>query len=185
MPGPSSGCFVMIKHVRHYNIVKGGKLPAQVWTLSFVSYCRRLYKCHAGFHKHPCPLLHFSLLAQPECSLLSIAGHRIFLFHCRHCLMLGKMLIVVLLWCWKGLPSGGWWWACWRLGSIPWQCSQCLCQQEIQRHAHVYPLFHWRKPFVLPQFFAKVLPSHFTESKDVPSVPVHFMHCFPEFPRSS
>ena len=23
--------------------------------------------------------------------------------------------------------------------------------------------------------FAKVLPSHFTESKDVPSVPVHFM----------
>ena len=50
----------------------------------------------------------------------------------------------------KGLPSGGWWWACWRLGDIPWQCSLCPCEQEIQHHARVYPLFHWRKPCVLP-----------------------------------
>ena len=35
-------------------------------------------------------------------------------------------------------------------GDIPWQCSRCPCEQEIQRHARVYPLFHWRKPCVLP-----------------------------------
>ena len=91
---------------------------------------------------------------------------------CCHCsLMLGRML--VLLWCWKGLPSGGWWWACWRLGDIPWQCSRCPCEQEIQRHARVI-LFSTEKNLVsfLCCCFAKVLPSHFTESKDVPSVPV-------------
>ena len=36
-----------------------------------------------------------------------------------HSLTLGRTL--VLLWCWKGLPAGGWWSACWRLGDIPWQ----------------------------------------------------------------
>ena len=35
-------------------------------------------------------------------------------------------------------------------GDIPWQCSQCPCEQEIQRNARVYPLLHWRKPCVLP-----------------------------------
>ena len=78
----------------------------------------------------------------------SVAGHRIPLFSCRHILAL--RLALVLLWCWKGLPSGGWRWACWRLNDIPWQCSLCPCEQEIQRHVHVYPLFHWRKPCVLP-----------------------------------
>ena len=78
----------------------------------------------------------------------SVAGHRIFLLCCHGSLMFGRML--VLLWCWKGLPSGGWWWACWRLGDIPWQCSWCPCEQEIQLHARVNPLFHWRKPCVLP-----------------------------------
>ena len=41
--------------------------------------------------------------------------------------------------CWKRLSLGGWWWAFWRLGDIPWQCSRCPCEQEIQRHARVYP----------------------------------------------
>ena len=28
------------------------------------------------------------------------------------CLMFADNMTIVLLWCWKGLPSGGWWWAC-------------------------------------------------------------------------
>ena len=36
----------------------------------------------------------------------SVAGHRILLFCCHHSLTLGCTL--VLLWCWKGLPSDGW-----------------------------------------------------------------------------
>ena len=67
--------------------------------------------------------------------------------------MLGRAL--VLLWCWKGLPSGGWSWACWRLGDIPCQCSRCPCERKIQRHARVYPLFHWRKPCVLPMLLSR------------------------------
>ena len=78
----------------------------------------------------------------------SVACHRILLFCCHHSVTLGRTL--VLLWCWKGLPSGGWWRVCWRLGDIPWQCSRCLFEQEIQHHARVYPLFHWRKSCVLP-----------------------------------
>ena len=82
---------------------------------------------------------------------------------------------LVLLWCWKGLLSGGWWWACWRLGDIPWQFSWCPCEQEIQSCALVY-LFSTEENLVsFFRCFAKVLPSHFAESKDVPSVTVHFM----------
>ena len=54
---------------------------------------------------------------------------------------------------------GGWWWACWRLGDIPWQCSQCSCEQEIQHHARVYPLFHKRKPCVLPPLLFRQISS--------------------------
>ena len=43
-----------------------------------------------------------------------------------------------------------WWSACWSLCNIPWQCSRCPCEPEIQCHAHVYPLFLWRKSCVLP-----------------------------------
>ena len=73
---------------------------------------------------HPCPLLHSSLLAQRKCPSLvsdqwhSVAGHKILLFRCHHSLTLGRILVP--LWCWKGLPSGRWWWACWRLGNIQW-----------------------------------------------------------------
>ena len=106
-----------------------------------------VHKCLASFCKHPCPHLHSSLLVQQECSSLvsdqwhSVAGHKILLFRCHCRLTSGHTL--VLLWCWKGLPSDGWWWACWRLGDIPWQCSQCPCEQEIQRHVRVYSLFHY------------------------------------------
>ena len=107
----------------------------------------------------------------------SIAVHRILLFHCHHSSKLGRTLI--FLWCWKRLPSGGWWWACWRLGDIPWQCSRRPCEQGILRHARVYPLFHWRKPCALPLLLFRQSSSiSFYESKDVPSVPVHFV-CVP------
>ena len=127
----------------------------EVWVLSHLyHHCRRVYKCLANFHKHPCPLLHSSLLTQQGYPSLvsdqwhSVAGQRFHLFRYHRDLMLRPML--VLLWYWKGLPSGGWWWGCWRLSDIPWQCSQCPCEQEIQHHACVYPLFHWRKPCALP-----------------------------------
>ena len=56
-----------------------------------------------------------------------------------------------------------------------------------QRHARVYPCFSTEENLVsfLCCSLAKVLPSHFTESKDVPSVPVHFVCLFLEFPCSS
>ena len=152
----------------------------EVWVSHLCHYCRRAHKCLASFHKHPCPLLHSSVLAQQECPSLvsdqwhSVASYRILLFRCHHILTLGHTL--VLLWFWKGLPSGGWWWACWRLGDIPWQCSWCPYEQKIRRPAHVYPLFHWRKPCVLPLLlFRQSSSSQVTESKDVPSVPLHFV----------
>ena len=166
-------CFVMTKSVRQHKIVKSSKLKKSESSL----ICVR--KCLASFHKHPCPLLHSSLVAQ-VCPFSmsdqwhSVAGHIILLLRCRHSLTLGRML--VLLWCWKGLPSGGWWWACWRLGVTPWQCSRCPCEQVIQRHVHVYHLFHWRKLRVLPLLlFCKVLSTPYTDSEDVPSVSVHFV----------
>ena len=39
----------------------------EVWVLFHLCHhCRRVHKCLASFHKHPCPLLHSSLLAQKE-----------------------------------------------------------------------------------------------------------------------
>ena len=144
-----------------------GSLKVQtpdVWVLSHLCrHCRRVHKYLANVHKHPCPLLHSSLLAQQECpssvsdQWRSVASYRILLFRCHRSLMLRRML--VLMWCWKGLPSGGWWWACWRLGYIPWQCSWCPCEQEIQCHARVYLLFPLKKilcpssVIVSPKFF--------------------------------
>ena len=72
----------------------------------------------------------------------SVASHRIILFYSHRSLTLGRTFVLLL--------SGEWWWARWRLGDIPWQCSRCPCKQQIQRHARVYPLFHGRKPCVLP-----------------------------------
>ena len=75
----------------------------------------RVHRCLVSFYQHPCPLLHSSLLAQQEYPSAvygvwhSAAGHIILLFHCNHSLTLGRTLL--LLWCWKGLPSWGWWWA--------------------------------------------------------------------------
>ena len=159
MPGSSSGWAVMTKSVHQHKIVTGGKLWKSKTESSLICVViAEGSKCLASFHKH---LVHFciplsSLLAQQECPSSvsdqwhSVAGQRILLFCCHHSLTLGHTLVVVLLWCWKRLPSGGWWWACWRLGGIPWQCSRSHCEQEIWCHAHVYPLFHWRKPCVLP-----------------------------------
>ena len=49
--------------------------------LSLCHHCRRVHKCLASFHKHSCPPLHSSLLAQQEYPLLSdqwpsVVGHR-------------------------------------------------------------------------------------------------------------
>ena len=65
-----------------------------------------------SFHKHLCPFCIPVSLQECPSSVSdqwhSVAGHRILLFCCPRSLMLWRML--VLLWCWKGLPSGGWWW---------------------------------------------------------------------------
>ena len=138
MPCPSSGCFVMTRSVRQHKIVKGGKLQKSDSSL----ICVIVHKCLASFHKHPCPLLHSSLLVQQGCPSLvsdqwhSVAGHTIFLY-----------FVVIVVWC-GGVclhycdgerdfpqadgdePAGD----C----DIPWQCSRCPCKQEIQRHARVY-----------------------------------------------
>ena len=132
MSGPSSGIFVMTKSVCQHKIVKGSKLQKS-WVLSHLCHhCRKIHKCLASFHKHPCQLLHSSLLAQHECPSASDQWHSV-AAHSHHGMTFGCTL--VLLWCWKGLPSGRWWWACWRLGDISWQCSGCPCEQEIQCHA--------------------------------------------------
>ena len=143
MPGPSSGCFVMTKSVRQHKIVKGGKLQKSESSLICVII--------ADGSTNALPvstsiLAHFCIPVSLHNK--NVLLRRILLFRCHHGLTLGRTL--VLLWCWKGLPSGGWWWACWTLGDIPWQCSQCPCEQEIQCHTHVYSLFHGRKPCVLP-----------------------------------
>ena len=145
MPGPSSGCFVMNISVRQHKVVNGGKLQKSESSLIRVVIAEGSTNAlpvstnildHFAFQSSCMTRMSFSVSDQ----LHSVAGHRILLFRCHHSLTLGHTL--VLLWCWKGLPSGGWWWACWRLGDIPRQCSRCPCEQEIQRHARVYPLLH-------------------------------------------
>ena len=126
--------------------------------LSFVSSLQKGLLMPGTFHKHPCQLLYCipvslhnkNVLLQCliNAILLLIIEFFYFIVIILHSLTLGRTL--VLLWCWKGLPSGGWWWACWRVGNIPWQCSRCPCEQEIQSHAYAYPLFHWRKACNLP-----------------------------------
>ena len=178
---PSSGCFVMTKSVCQHKVIKGGKLQKS-WVLSHLCHhCSWVYKCLASFHKHSCPLLHSSVLAQQDCPSSvsdqwhSVAGHRILLYCCHHSLTWGHVL--VLLWCWKGLPSGGWWWACWRLGDIPRQCSRCPCDKKSNAML-LFILFSTKENlvFFLCCCFAKAIPSHFTESKDVSPVPVHFVY---------
>ena len=95
--------------VRQHKIVKGGKVQ-ESWVLSHLFFhYRRVCRCLASFHKHLCPLQHSNPLHNKNVSdqLHSVAGHRILLFRCHHSPTLGPTL--VLLWCWKGLPSGGWW----------------------------------------------------------------------------
>ena len=76
-----------------------------------------VYKCFSSFHKHTCPLLHSSLLAQRECpssmsdqwqsdQLHSVAGHKTIISLSS---LSDVVCTLVLLWCWNGLPSGGWW----------------------------------------------------------------------------
>ena len=104
----------------------------------------------------------------------SVDGHRLLLFHCHHSLTLGCTL--VLLWCSKGLPSAD--------GDEP-------AGDQATSHDNVYNVLVNKKSNAMLIFilfsteedlvpflccFAKVLPFHFTESKDVPSVSVHFVY---------
>ena len=59
MPGPFSGCYLMTKGVRKHKVVKGDK-PQSLSPPHLCHHCRRVHKCRASFHKHPCPLLHSS-----------------------------------------------------------------------------------------------------------------------------
>ena len=161
----------MTKSVRQHGIVKvanSGSLSPLSFILSFISSLQKGPQMPGQFkYKHSMPILHSSLVAQQHYPASvsdqwqSVAGHRIILFRYHHSLTLGHTL--VLLWSWKGLPSGGWWWACWGLDDIPWQFSRCPYEQKIQRYAGVYLLFHWRKTCVFPLLlFRQSSSSHFT-----------------------
>ena len=173
MPSPSSGRFVMTKSVHQHKIIKGGNLQESESPLMCVVIAEgstNALPVSISILAHFCIPVSLHNKNVLQC-LINVAGHKILLFHCHHSLRFGHTL--VLLWCWKRLPSGGWWSARWRLSDIPWQCSKYPCEQEIKRRAGVFPLFHWRKSCVLPMLlFHKALPSQFTESKDVPFVPV-------------
>ena len=155
MPGPSSGCFVITKSVCQHKIVKGGKLQESEPSLLCFVIAEGSANALLVFIKHPCPLLNSSLLAQQECpspvsdQWHSVAGHWILKF------------VVIIVWRWvvhlyyrdveRNCPLADGDEPAWRLGGIPWQCSRCPCEQEIQRHARVnFFLFHWGKPCLLP-----------------------------------
>ena len=175
------GCFVMTESFRKLKIVKGGKTP-QVWVLSHLCcHCRRVHKCLASFHTHPCPLLHFSLLIQEEClssmcnQWNSVASQRILLFRCHHSLICCG---ICLYHCdvERDCPQA--------VGDKPardWATSHDSVPDVLVNKKSnalvVFILFSIGENlvFFLCCCFAKVLPSHFTESKDVLSIPVHFV----------
>ena len=74
MPCPSSGCFVMTKCVCQHKIVKGGKLKRSESSI-MCRRCKRVHKCLASFHKHPCLPLHSGLLAQQDRDRKSYVYH--------------------------------------------------------------------------------------------------------------
>ena len=55
------------RNVRQHKIVKSRNLQEKSES-SVICHCRRVRKCLASFHQHPCPLLHFRHLAQQECT---------------------------------------------------------------------------------------------------------------------
>ena len=67
---PFGLCQVMTKNVCQHKIIKGGKLQ-KYESSHLCHHCRRVHKCLASFHKHPCRLLHSSLLVQQECPSVS------------------------------------------------------------------------------------------------------------------
>ena len=152
----------------------------QVWNsrslspLSFVSSLQKGPQMPCQFPQASLP----TFACRQECnSLVSdqlhfVDGHINILFRCHYNLTLGHMH--VLLWWWKGLPSGGWWWACWRLGNIPWVFTMSMWTRNPTPCSCSFPLNETLCPSSVV-VSTKVLPSHFTESKDVLSVPVHFM----------
>ena len=73
------------------SLQKGPQMPCQFPQASLPTFAFRSKVCR------------FSVSDQWQ----SLAGHKIFLFRCHHSLTLGRTL--VLFWCFKGLPSGGWW----------------------------------------------------------------------------
>ena len=154
MPGPSSGCFVMTKSVRQHKIVKGGKLQKSESPFICVII--------AEGSTNALPVS-TSILAH-FCIPVSLHNKNVIL----RCLINDILWLVIEFFCFVVIIV--WRWGvylyyynverdcsqadgdepAWRLGDIPWQCSWCPCEQEIQHHARVYPLFHWRKNCALP-----------------------------------
>ena len=59
---------------------------------------------------------------------------------------------LVLLICWKGLPSGGWSWACWRLRAPHNSVHDVLVNKKADVVLVFVLFFYWRKHYVLPLF---------------------------------
>ena len=111
--------------------------------LRFLCYhCIRVHRCLASFHKHPCPLLHSSLLVQQECPSSmcdqwhSVVGH-VGAYECTIVMLkrtaLRRMVISLLETGQHNMTVFTI--SLWTRNPAP--CSCC-------------PLFHWRKPCVLP-----------------------------------
>ena len=112
IPCPSSGCFVMTKYVRQHKVVKGGKLQKSESYLICVVIAEgstTALPISTSIPAHFCiPVSLCNKNVLLRCLSMTFCGwYRILLFCCHRSLMLGRMLVV--LWCWKGLPSGGWW----------------------------------------------------------------------------
>ena len=113
----------------------------------------------------------------------SVAGHKIILLRCHRSLTLGPTLVLVYCDVERDRPQAD--------GDEPagdWVTSQDSVHNVfVNKKSNamlMFILFSTEENLVsfLCCCFAKVLPSQFTESKDVPSVPVHFMCWSMSFP---
>ena len=180
MPGPSSGCFVMTKSVCQHMSIKAGKLQKSESSLICVIIAEGSTNALPVSTSIPA---HF-------CIPVSLHNNNVLL----RCLINDILYLVIeffyfvfiVVWCWgvclyycdveRDCPQSD--------GDEPagdWATSHDSVHDVLVKKKSnamlVFILFSTEKNVVsfLCCCFAKVLPSRFTESKNVPSVPVHFV----------
>ena len=174
--GPSSGCFVMTKSVRQHKIVKGGKSQRSESSLLCVIIAEGSTN---ALPVSTSILAHFCI---PVCLHNKNVHLRCLINHVLWLAIEFFYFIVIIVWHWgsrfyycdveRDCPPPAEDWA-----TFHYSVHDVLVNKK-SNSMLVFILFSTEENLVsfLRCCFANVLPSHFTESKDVPSVPLHVVY---------